>query len=168
MDIVPVTLAEAKRFVSQHHRHNRPPKGWQFGNGLMVDGELVGVAVAGRPGARLLDKYGNIEITRVCTTGCRNANSKLYGAILRAAKALGYRRAYTYTLESESGSTMTAVGFKEDAKLPPRQVYNTPGSKRQRLQVDLFGNEMRPPEAKIRWVKILCKKAEKVQGDLSG
>lgn len=148
-----MTLKDAKAFVGRHHRHNKPPVGWLFGNGLEVDGKLVGVAVAGRPVARSLDKPGNVEITRVCTLGDRNANSRLYGAILRAAKSLGYQRAYTYTLQSESGSTPRAVGFEIDAELKARPTWNC--AKRQRVQVDLFGHETRPPEQKIRWVKDL-------------
>ena len=153
MTIVPVTLKDAKTFVALHHRHNAPPAGWLFGTGLEVNEKLVGVAIAGRPVARELDKPGNVEITRVCTLGDRNANSRLYGAILRAAKALGYRRAYTYTLQSETGSTMRAVGFEIDAELKARATWSCPA--RHRFQVDLFGNETRPAEPKIRWVKDL-------------
>ena len=151
--IVPVTLADAKAFVARHHRHNKPPVGWLFGNGLEVNGVLAGVAVAGRPVARALDKPGHVEITRVCTLGDKNANSKLYGAILRAAKALGYTRAYTYTLQSESGVSMRAVGFEVDAELRARPTWNC--NARRRVQTDLFGNEVRPAELKVRWVKDL-------------
>ena len=151
--IVPVTLADAKAFVARHHRHNKPPVGWLFGNGLEVNGVLAGVAVAGRPVARALDKPGNVEITRVCTLGDKNANSKLYGAILRAAKALGYKRAYTYTLQSESGVSMRAVGFKVDAELKARTTWDC--NARRRIQTDLFGNQVRPAEPKVRWVKEL-------------
>jgi hypothetical protein len=151
--IVPVTLSDAKAFVAKHHRHNKPPVGWLFGTGLEVNGVLAGVAVAGRPVARLLDKPGNIEITRVCVVNQKNGNSRLYGAILRAAKALGYERAYTYTLQSESGVSMRAVGFEVDAELEPRASWSCPS--RPRMQVDLFGNETRPPEAKLRWIKRL-------------
>jgi hypothetical protein len=151
--IVPVTLEEAKAFVAKHHRHNKPPVSWKFGNGLEVNGELVGVAMAGRCVARPLDKRENIEITRVCVVNEKNGNSRLYGAILRAAKALGYKVAYTYTLQSESGESLRAVGFQIDAELAPRASWSCPS--RPRMQVDLFGNETRPPEAKLRWIKRL-------------
>lgn len=153
MGLVPVTLAEAKEFVARYHRHNRPPVGWLFGVGLEVGGQLVGVAIAGRPVARGLDKRGVVEITRVCTCGTRNANSMLYGAILRAARSLGYSVAYTYTLQEESGSTMRAVGFEHDADLNPRATWNCQA--RTRMQVDLFGNQTRPAGAKVRWVRVL-------------
>ena len=66
--LVPVSLKEARRFVGEHHRHNRPPQGWKFGVGLMNGtGQLRGVAVAGQPIARALDDGETIEVTRVGT-----------------------------------------------------------------------------------------------------
>ena len=153
--LVPISLREAQRFVSEHHRHNKPPRGWRFGVGLEASNELIGVAIAGRPVSRVLDQQKAIEVTRVCTTGERNANSKLYGAILRAATALGYGIAYTYTLLEESGASMRAVGFEIDCECSPRAGWSTKNSKRQRIQTDLFGNQTRPTGAKTRWIKKL-------------
>lgn len=154
MKLVPVTLTEAKEFVGRHHRHNKPPVSWKFGVGIELQGKLSGVAIAGRPVARGLDKTGAIEITRVCTIGNKNANTRLYGAILRAAAALGYSVAYTYTLQSESGASLKASGWEIDATLPSRATWNCIA--RQRVQTDLFGTEQRPSEAKIRWRKNLA------------
>ena len=42
LEIVPVTLAEARRFVAEHHRHNEPPRGHKFSIGLS-NGELRGL-----------------------------------------------------------------------------------------------------------------------------
>jgi hypothetical protein len=155
MNLVPITLDEAKAFVGRNHRHNKPPVSWKFGVGLEHQGEMIGVAVAGRPVARPLDTRFNIEVTRVCTLDCRNANSRLYGAILRAAADLGYRKAYTYTLASESGASLKAAGWEVDAELAPRQSWNC--NARSRVQVDMFGTEQRLAEAKIRWVRTLCR-----------
>ena len=153
-ELVPLSRAAGKDFILQHHRHNKPPVQWKFGVGLQNSAGLVGIAIAGRPVARGLDAdQFAVEITRVCTTGLRNANSRLYGAICRAAKALGYRVAYTYTLQSESGSSLRAAGFEIDAELEARPTWNTPA--RQRVQTDLFGEEIRPAEGKIRWIKHL-------------
>lgn len=149
----PITLKEAKKYVQLHHRHNKPPVSWLFGVGLEVDGELVGVAIAGRPVSRHLDDGKTVEITRVATNGTKNANSCLYGSVLRAAKALGYCRAVTYTLDSESDATMRAVGFELDANLKARDTWNC--KSRERYQKDLWGNDTRPPGPKKRWVKIL-------------
>lgn len=152
--VVPTTLTDAKEFVGQHHRHNRPPESGLFAVGLSDGNALVGVAIAGRPVARALQDGFTVEITRVCTVGHKNASSMLYGAILRAAKALGFRRAITYTLQSESGVSLRASGFDLDAELSPRPTWNCPA--RQRTQVDLFGNETRPPDAKRRWIRRLA------------
>ena len=111
LEIVPITLREAKAFVLEHHRHNKPPVGWKFGVGLRACGKLVGVATAGRPVARHSDDGLTLEVSRTCTDGTRNANSKLYGAIWRAAKAMGYLRCITYTQCEESGASLRAAGW---------------------------------------------------------
>ncbi len=150
MNLRPVTLAEAKRFVGEHHRHNLPPQGWKWGVGLENDaGELVGVAMAGRPVARKLDDGRTLEVIRTCTLGDRNANSMLYGAIRRAAVALGYRRLITYTLAEESGASLKAVGFARDADLAPSRGWSQPSGAR--VEVDLFGESRTPEGSKVRW-----------------
>ncbi len=158
--LIPVTLKEAKAFVDLHHRHNLPPLTWKFGVGLANgDASLVGVAMAGLPKARMLmqrEPY-TLEVNRVCTNGSRNANSMLYGAIARAAKALGYRRLVTYTLAEESGSSLRGAGWTVDAELPARDVGHwSDHPNTSTPQRDLFGNERRPPGAKIRWSKGLA------------
>lgn len=121
MVIVPITLAQAKEFVRENHRHNKPPTGWKFGVGLIGgDGSLIGVATAGRPVARMLDDGLTIEVNRTCTTGERNANSALYGAVWRAAKAMGYVRCITYTQADESGASLRGAGFRRVKDLPAR------------------------------------------------
>jgi hypothetical protein len=52
------------------------------------------------------------EVTRLATTGERNACSMLYRAAWRAAKALGYRRLITYTLPEEGGASLRGARFK--------------------------------------------------------
>ena len=118
--VIPITLRQAREFVSQHHRHSKPPRGWKFGVGVTVDGALVGVAAAGRPVARHFDDGLTLEVNRSCTDGTRNANSALYGAVWRAAKAMGYRRAITYTQADESGASLRAVGWRRVRDLPAR------------------------------------------------
>lgn len=120
MRIVPVTLREASAFIAEHHRHNKPPRGWKFGVGLRVDGELVGVATAGRPVARHFDDGLTLEVNRTCTNGARNANSMLYGAVWRAAKAMGYARCITYTQADETGASLRAAGWVKVKELAPR------------------------------------------------
>ncbi|EIH0164219.1 hypothetical protein E8U86_005443, partial [Escherichia coli] len=80
--------------------------------------QLTGVATAGRPVARHFDDGLTLEVNRTCTTGERNANSALYGAVWRAAKAMGYRRCITYTRADESGASLRAAGFVRVKELP--------------------------------------------------
>jgi hypothetical protein len=156
MNLRPVTLAVARRFVGEHHRHNLPPRGWLFGVGVESGGELVGVAIAGRPVARALDDGRTVEITRTCTDGTDNANSMLYGAACRAAKALGYHRAFTYNLASESGASLRAAGFEVDAVLPDRPGWD---NGRHRVERDLFGSRRTPAGPKVRWIRRLAAEA---------
>lgn len=158
MELIPVTQAQAKAFVGQHHRHTRPPIGSVFQIGVAVDGELVGVAMCGMPKARMLMDGWTLEVNRTCTIGHKNANSMLYGAAARAAKALGYRRLVTYTLESESGASLRAAGWVPDGEARAGRSWSTPsryeGFQASEHQPDLFGAvKMRPHEAKVRWVK---------------
>lgn len=121
--VVPITLAQAKAFIAEHHRHNKPPVGWKFGCGLRLDGVLVGVATAGRPVARHYDDGLTLEVNRTCTDGTRNSNSMLYGAIWRAAKAMGYRRCITYTQHDESGASLRAAGWVKVKDLDARKSW---------------------------------------------
>lgn len=150
--LVPVTLAECKAFVAKHHRHNKPPVGWRFGVGVAT-GTLRGVAVASRPVARRLDDGRTLEVVRTCTDGARNANSMLYGAIARAAKALGYERVVTYTLAEEPGTSLKAAGWERDAEVPAEKSWSN--SVRARVQTDLYGSDQRPAGPKVRWIKRL-------------
>lgn len=111
--LVPMTVKAAERHVREKHRHHKPPRGAMWSVGVKSDaGEVVGVAMVGRPLARRIAEIeGVAEITRVATDGTFNACSKLYGACKRAARALGYRWLVTYTLESEPGTSLIAAGF---------------------------------------------------------
>lgn len=110
--IVPTTLEEANAFVARHHRHHKPVPGCKFAVAV-AEGETVrGVALVGRPVARMLDDGWTLEVNRCATDGARNACSMLYGAAWRAARALGYRRLLTYTLPEEGGASLRAAGWK--------------------------------------------------------
>jgi hypothetical protein len=105
LSLQPITFAEACEFVRKHHRHHAPSVGWLFGCAVNDGEKVVGVVMVGRPVARMLQDGYTAEVTRLCTDGTKNAASMLYGAAWRAAKALGYRRLLTYTLETEAGSS---------------------------------------------------------------
>lgn len=111
LTLTPVSLAEANAFVAQHHRHHKPVVGHKFSIGCTADGRLVGVAIVGRPVSRYLDNGLTLEVNRLCTDGTKNACSMLYAAAWRAARAMGYQKIITYTLDTESGASLRAAGW---------------------------------------------------------
>lgn len=125
MNLVPVTFRQACAFVAAHHRHHSPPRGHKFSIGAETEeGELVGVIMVGRPVARHYDDGYTAEVNRSCVLEtARNANSMLYAAAWRAAKAMGYRRLITYTQEGESGSSMRGAGWNLVASRPARKGW---------------------------------------------
>lgn len=147
----PITRDEAVEYVARVHRHNkRSLPGWKFGLALYDGASHEGIGIAGRCSSRVLDQRGEghfIEITRVATDGIHNGCSKLYGSLLSAAKSLGYCRAYTYTLDRESGASLRAAGFEIDDELPARAGWDC--KTRPRDEIDW------PSEAKVRWIKQL-------------
>lgn len=129
--IVPVRFADACGFVVMWHRHHEAPVGCKFCIGVADDEDVLrGVAIIGRPVARAFDDGLTLEVTRTATDGTRNANSMLYGAAWRAAKALGYRRLVTYTQAGESGASLRAAGWSVLAQRRPRPGWNMPSRPR--------------------------------------
>jgi hypothetical protein len=123
LEIRPITLRAACTFIAAHHRHNKPPRGHKF-SVAVYDGEhLVGVATAGRPVARHYDDGLTLEANRTCTDGTSNANSMLYGAVWRAARAMGYRRCITYTQAEEPGVSLRAAGWRRVRELAERRGW---------------------------------------------
>lgn len=120
LEIRPITFRAACAFVTAHHRHNKAPRGHKFSIAVHQGEALVGVVMCGRPIARAFDNGLTIEVNRTCTTGEMNANSMLYGAAWRAAKAMGYRRAITYTQDGETGASLRAAGWRKVKRLPAR------------------------------------------------
>ena len=98
--------------MAAHHRHSVPAWGHKFSVGAVEGGQLVGVAIVGRPTSRQLDDGLTAEILRVCTEGRPNVCSFLYATCRRAIRAQGYRRCVTYTVAHEPGSSLKAAGFK--------------------------------------------------------
>ena len=146
LELRPIDYSNAATFVSVHHRHNKPPVGHKFSIGCFnSEGMLVGVCMVGRPVGRYLDDGLTLEVNRCCTDGTRNACSMLYGAAQRAAKALGYKRLITYTLESENGSSLKASNWICDG---PAGGTHWTGQRYE--QTELVLGEM-----KVRWRKEL-------------
>jgi hypothetical protein len=111
LSITPIDFAEANAFVALHHRHHKPMPGCKFCVAVSDESGVRGVAMVGRPVARMLDDGWTLEVNRCCTDGARNACSMLYGAAWRTAKALGYRKLITYTLPQEGGASLRAAGW---------------------------------------------------------
>jgi hypothetical protein len=149
LSVVPVTFRQACAFVAKLHRHNKPPRGHKFSIGV-ANGELVGVAMVGRPVARALDDGLTAEVNRTCTDGTFNANSMLYGACLRACKAMGYTRVFTYTQVDETGVSLRAAGFRRDADLPARGSWKA-STKDKKLKA-MRDEEGNGGVARTRWV----------------
>jgi hypothetical protein len=153
--LVPVSLAEARRYVAEVHRHNDPPTGHRVSVAIADDtGTVRGVGVLGRPLARKSDDGRTAEVYRVATDGVPNGCSMLYGALVKAAWALGYDRVLTYTLEDEPGSSLRAAGWTHDG-LAGGGDWAT-ASQPQRLNASekptLFYAPKMPTGRKVRWV----------------
>lgn len=115
--IKPISLRAANAWIVENHRHHGPTRGHKFSVSVVDEQDnIIGVGVAGRPVARYYDADGYIEVTRVATDGTKNACSAIYGALRRAAIALGYEphKIITYTLDSEDGGSLRASGWIVD------------------------------------------------------
>lgn len=153
LEIRPIKLRDANKYVAEHHRHNLQTIGNKFSVACYEGDRLCGVAIAGQPIARALDDGLTIEIRRVCTDGTRNACSILYGACSRCAKEMGYKRVITYTLKSEPGTSLKASGFVNMGEAGGGS-WSRPSRPREISQMTLFGEERKyPNEKKIRWEK---------------
>lgn len=153
MSIVPTTLAEANAFVKQHHRHHHPARGCCFVISAQLGDAIVGVAIVGRPKARMLQDGFTAEVTRCCAVDLPRVVSSdgrshasgvvamLYAACWRAARAIGYRRLVTYTLPSESGASLRGAGWTEIGA-----AGGGSWSRKGRPRVDLH-----PTQTKLRW-----------------
>ncbi len=112
LQVTPISLDEANAFVETLHRHHKPVPGAKFCIAASEGEKVRGVAIVGRPVARMSDDGWTLEVNHCCTDGARNACSLLYGAAWRAAKALGYRRLITYTLPEEGGASVRGAGWR--------------------------------------------------------
>lgn len=140
--IVPCDLDEANAFVLRHHRHHGKAVGHKFSLAVVDEtGEVRGVAIVGRPVARMLDDGMTLEVNRIATDGVPNGCSCLYGACRRATFALGYTRLITYVLDTEPGTSLLAAGWKCIGKAGGGS-WSVPS----RPRVDKH-----PTQGKIRW-----------------
>jgi hypothetical protein len=137
--------------VSAWHRHLPKLQGGLFAVQVVGrTGECVGVGIFGNP-PRVWQGTGRGVITRCAVQDelppvgnhAAPACTMLYGALCRAAKALGYREAWTYTLPEEPGTSLRAAGFVDmgmsaggdwDCPSRPRKAAVRPEPKRRWLR----------------------------------
>lgn len=133
--ISPISIRGANEIVERLHRHNKPVRVARFAVGVVgAFGSYCGAAIVGSPSARPLCDGYTVEVLRVATDGTKNACSILYAACIRAARALGYRRVVTYTLRSEPGSSLRAVGFRLDTDSAGGRPWTTNTHRRRDAQ----------------------------------
>lgn len=141
LELVPISLDDANALVRAHHRHHGAVRGCICCVAVASSGVVCGVAIIGRPVARMLQDGWTAEVTRLATDGRPHAASKLYAAAWRACRALGYRRLVTYTLPTESGVSLRAAGWKLIG-----EAGGGSWSRRERPRVDRH-----PTQHKLRW-----------------
>ena len=158
LSLVHIELSTAQEAVRVWHRHSDEVVGHRFSLGAHDEhGRLVGVAICGRPEARELPQLGEdawLYVSRVATDGTKNACSFLYGASIRAARALGFKTVMTYTEAGESGASLRAVGFEQDAVMSDRGGARRWSSetRRRETQETLFSLPKREDRPRVRWV----------------
>lgn len=143
---VPMSLPEANDFVENFHRHNGRTSrdGGKFAIGCSDGESLVGVAIVGRPLSRMLADAFTVEVLRCCVVdeAPKGTCSFLYGCCWRAWREMGGKRIVTYTLKSESGSSLKGAGWKVIAECKPG-TWDRMG--RNRRWQPIYG------QTKIRW-----------------
>lgn len=151
MKIVPMILREANDFVEKWHRHSSRTNndGGKFAIGLEHEGQLVGVAIVGRPTARLLQVEGAAELTRLCVSddAPKGSGSKLYSRAKRIWQLMGGTTLHTYTLSKESGASMRGAGLKEPAADVKQEQWTRPSREREERAIY--------EEPKVRWTEIV-------------
>lgn len=159
MKIVPCTVKAARKKVAEWHRHLRDIQGGLFAAQVVdADGVCVGVAIAGNP-SRVWQGQSKLVISRVAAQEglphvvasdgklhAAPACTKLLAALCGAAKSLGYREVWTYTLPHEDGRSIRAAGFI-DMGMTDGGEHDRPSRKRK---------PARHPEPKRRWLRKLA------------
>lgn len=148
--IVPITLKPANNFVEKWHRHSARTNndGGKFAIGLEHEGELVGVAIVGRPTSRMIqhgDQEFPGELLRLCTSPAapKGSGSKLYARARRIWQLMGGSHFHTYTLEKESGASMRGAGVAAPVHKVAREQWDR--ANRPRAQREIY------EEPKVRW-----------------
>lgn len=143
--LYPVKYARA--WVTKVHRRIPALTGAMWCLGLWDGAQMRGLAVVGRPTARMLDvaareRIGVVEVIRVAVIeGTPNGCSMLYGSCARAARAMGLDGMLTYIHDDETGVSLRASGWVPD-KMTGGGEWSRP-SRQRALALD--------SKAKQRW-----------------
>lgn len=139
----PITVTKALAFNASTHRRLPKLQGGMWACAVKTT-DVLGVAIVGRPTARILDNGSRLQVLRCAVIeGTPNACSMLYGACGRAAKAIGASDCFTYTHDDESGISLKAAGWVEDPSFQSKGgQWSRPSRER---------GETVEPGAKRRW-----------------
>ena len=159
LQIRPISIHDANIFVEKYHRHHGKKTGCRFAISVWGGQQFHGVAICSNPVARRADDGLTLEVSRLCTDGTYNVCSMLYGACARIAKEMGFKKIQTYILESETGTSLKASGWKEEGTAGCESWMKSPSErtkKRNQYQQMSFFEQKKPPqEMKRRWAKYL-------------
>lgn len=159
MIAVPMELKEAQAYINQYHRHHEASHRDKFRIAASDGNNILGVIQVGRPVSRALDNGRTLEVLRLCTQGDKDVCSFLYSRAARIARDMGYEKIITYILESESGISLKASGWKLEADNVGGSDWNVPSRPREVVTAQLSLLETKPKYPigvkKQRWVKWL-------------
>ena len=158
LEIRPISLNDANSYVVENHRHHDKVKGHKFSIQVLDEGRLCGVAIVGHPQGRYDDDGLTLEVLRLCTDGTYNACSILYGRCAKIAKDLGYKKIITFILETETGASLKASGWKLENEHCGGLDWSKNKRYRERQecsQLSFIPVKVVPKVYKKRWVKEL-------------
>ena len=156
LSIKAIELRHANKFVQRHHRHSPTVTGHRWSSACWDGDRLCGVVIVGRPVARRIDQASTVEVLRMCSDGTPHVCSLLYASAARAAKAIGYDKIITYTLDTEPGTSLMAAGWIVDGSVAAAsgQGWKNRAGRVLPLLADQDPKK-RPECAKVRWAKQL-------------
>lgn len=153
--IAPITGKEAVRWVAETHRHLPKIQGALFAVSVEWHGLRVGVATVGNP-ARVWQGTGRVVVTRCAVLpdlekvtdkrGKEHAPpvcTMLYSRCAEAARALGYREIWSYTLGEEDGRSLRAAGFEYRGESPASENWEPSRPGRRPVETGPKGRWMR-------------------------
>jgi len=151
MAVRPCGITVVRVGVARLHRHlPKPPPSALVAFELLVNGWPVGWALVGRPGSRVLDAEGWVDVTRVAVPSVAEGGSPCGCSALYGACARWARRArlplHTYTRVDEPGTSLRGAGWVPialTATRPGGRVWTRTGRTRRVTESSQIG--------KVRW-----------------